>query len=77
MDINYIPEALSWKPGDRNEVSWYDNGSWHTNLRNLDGLKKKEIKNININKLSDKIKVTNDSLLKDYQHMHPHCLRAA
>ncbi|NES02295.1 MAG: sulfotransferase family protein [Okeania sp. SIO2F4] len=34
IGIPFIPEALNWNPpGNSNEISWWDNGSWHDNLR--------------------------------------------
>jgi len=39
VGIKFIAEALSWEPGARDEVSWWDGGSFHENLRNSDGLK--------------------------------------
>ena len=39
VGIPFIPEALSWEPGARDQVGWYDGGSWHENLRKSDGLK--------------------------------------
>ena len=39
VGIPFIEEALSWEPGARDEVSWWDGGSFHANLRNSDGLK--------------------------------------
>ena len=41
IDIPFIPEALSWEPGARDEVLWYDGNDdvWHASLRDSDGLK--------------------------------------
>ena len=39
VGIPFKPKALRWEPGARDEVSWYDGGSWHANLKNSDGLK--------------------------------------
>ena len=39
VGIPFVESALSWEPGPRNEVSWWDGGSFHANLRNSDGLK--------------------------------------
>ena len=39
VNIPFVPQALSWEPGTRAEVSWYDHGSWHDNLKASDGLK--------------------------------------
>ena len=32
VGIPYLPQALSWEPGNRDEVSWWDGGSFHSNL---------------------------------------------
>ena len=39
VGIPFIEEALSWEPGARDDVSWWDGGSFHANLRNSSGLK--------------------------------------
>ena len=39
VGIPFLPDALSWEPGARDEVSWWDSGVFHSNLRNSDGLK--------------------------------------
>ena len=39
VGIPFIESALSWSPGARDEVSWWDGGSFHANLRDSDGLK--------------------------------------
>jgi len=36
--IPFIEEALAWDAGERREVSWYDKGSWHDNLKSSTGL---------------------------------------
>lgn len=38
VGIAFMPSALSWNPGERREVSWYDGGSWHDNLKASRGL---------------------------------------
>ncbi len=38
VEIPFIADALTWEPGSRNEVSWWDGGLFHQNLRDLDGL---------------------------------------
>ncbi|MEM7094409.1 MAG: sulfotransferase family protein [Actinomycetota bacterium] len=42
VDIPFIAEALEWEAGDRDEVSWYGEGSgpWHDNLRASTGIQK-------------------------------------
>lgn len=45
VDIPFIAKALSWQPGDRQEVSWYDAGSWHEYLKTSQELKERTDKN--------------------------------
>ena len=77
VGIPYIEEALSWEPGEREEVSWYDGGSWHANLRDSDGLKPQPRKSIDISDAPDKIRQIYAAALPHYEHLHPHRLRAA
>jgi len=77
VGISYIEEALRWKPGRRDEVSWYDGGSWHANLRDSDGLKAQPRKYIDISEAPDRVKEIYDIVLPHYQHLHAHRLGAA
>ncbi len=72
--IAFIPEALRWKPGARDEVSWWDGGSFHDNLRNSDGLKPQPRKYVEIDKLPDRVREIYDQVLPHYEHMHAHRL---
>ncbi len=76
VGIAYLPEALSWQPGERNEVAWYDGGSWHENLRNSDGLKPQPRKYIDISEAPDRVKEIYDTVLPHYAAMHRHRLSA-
>lgn len=76
VGIPFIAEALSWEPGARDEVSWWDGGSFHANLRNSDGLKSQQRKYINIAEAPDRVKQIHDTVLPHYQHMHAQRLAA-
>ncbi|MDJ0778019.1 MAG: sulfotransferase family protein [Gammaproteobacteria bacterium] len=76
VGIAYIEEALSWEPGDRDEVSWYDGGSWHANLRDSDGLKPQPRRYIDISAAPDKIKSIYETVLPHYEHLYAHRLGA-
>lgn len=75
VSISFKPEALSWEPGDRDEVSWYDDGSWHENLRNSDGLKPQPRRYIDISEAPDRVKEIYEICLPHYEHMHAHRLK--
>lgn len=41
VGIDFIPEALEWEPGEREEVRWYG-GDWHESLSTSTGLTRQE-----------------------------------
>ena len=75
VGIPFLPEALSWEPGNRDEVSWWDGGSFHANLRNSDGLKPQVRKYIDIESAPDRVKEIYESVLPYYEKMHAHRLK--
>ena len=76
VGIPFIPEALSWKPGPRDEVSWWDGGSFHANLRNSDGLKPQKPTDIDISTLPDRVKGILEVVRPHYEHLHAHRMTA-
>ena len=70
VGIPFMAGALSWEPGKRDEVSWYDGGSWHASLRDSDGLKPQPRRAIDINAAPDRVRRIYDACLPHYQHMH-------
>lgn len=77
VGIPFKAEALSWEPGDRDEVSWYDGGSWHENLRDSDGLKPQPRKYIDIEQAPDRVKEIYEIVLPHYEHLYAHRLTSA
>ncbi len=75
VGIPFLPEALSWEPGARDEVSWWDGGSFHANLRNSDGLKPQKRKYIDIAQAPDRVKEIHERMLPHYEHLHSHRLQ--
>jgi Sulfotransferase domain len=75
VGIPYIKEALSWKPIRRDEVLWYDGGSWHENVRNSDGLKTLPRDYIDISEAPDRVREIYDIILPHYQHLYAHRLK--
>ena len=70
IGIDFIESALSWQPGAREEVSWWDGGSFHENLRNSNGLKPQPIKHPTIDALSERAKSIYQEVKTHYEHMH-------
>lgn len=77
MGIPFIAQALSWSPGDRSEVLWYDaDGSiWHETLRNSDGLKAQPRASVDINDLPTLMQQLYELFWPHYQHLHQFRLR--
>lgn len=69
VDIPFLPESLSWEAGNRDEVSWWDGGSFHDNLRNSTGLKAQMRKYIDITEAPDRVKEVYESVLPHYEYM--------
>lgn len=76
VGIPYLEAALSWEPGGREEVSWYDGGSWHANLRGSDGLKAQPRKYIDITEAPERVQEIHQLVLPHYQHLYQHRLQA-
>jgi len=77
VGIPYLEAALSWEPGGRDEVSWYDGGSWHANLRGSDGLKAQPRKYIDITEAPDRVQEIYQTVLPHYQHLYQNRLKVA
>lgn len=75
VGIAFRPQALSWAPGPRDEVSWWDSGVFHANLRNSDGLKPQTRKYIDLDAAPDRVKDVYAGALPHYQHLHKHRLQ--
>ncbi len=77
IGIPFIAEALSWEPGSRNEVLWYDGDDsiWHETLKNSDGLKAQPRITIEVDELPRRLQALYRDFLPHYQHLHRHRLR--
>ncbi|MCP4332747.1 MAG: sulfotransferase family protein [Gammaproteobacteria bacterium] len=76
IGVPFIAEALSWEPGSRGEVLWYDgdDGIWHESLKNSNGLKAQPRKHVDIDDLPARLRTLYDDFLPHYQHLHAHRL---
>ncbi|MEM9330535.1 MAG: sulfotransferase family protein [Pseudomonadota bacterium] len=75
VGIEFIPDALSWEPGPRDEVSWWDGGSFHANLRDSDGLKPQKRKYVELDALPNRVLEVYQSALPHYEHLFAHRLQ--
>ena len=73
MGFPFIPEALSWEPGARTEVLWYDEkGVFHDTLKKSTGLKPQPRKTVDINQAPDWAKRQYEVFLPYYESLHCH-----
>jgi len=74
IGVPFIEKALSWEPGDRGEVLWYDSDDsiWHQTLKNSDGLKPQATRTIDLNDLPGKMRKLYEQFLPHYEHLHQH-----
>ncbi len=76
VGLEYLPGALSWEPGARPEVGWYDNGSWHDSLSASDGLKPQPRTYGSIETQPDHIKAIYEQALPHYEHLYQYRIGA-
>ena len=72
VGIAWMPESLSWEPGPRDEVSWWDGGSFHENLRNSDGLKPQQRREIDLADTAPRVQEAYGELEPHYAHLRAH-----
>jgi hypothetical protein len=77
VGIAFLPEALEWEPGPRDEVSWWDGGSFHENLRNSDGLKPQPPHAIDISEVPRRVRELCEEMRPHYEHLRRHRLGAS
>ncbi len=77
MGLSFIPEALSWEPGARDEVLWYDGNDevWHASLRDSDGLKAMSRKTVNPADLPAYVAQHHDEFRSHYDVLHANRLK--
>ncbi len=76
VGIPFLADALSWEPGPRDEVSWWDAGVFHANLRASDGLKPQPRKYIDLADAPPRVREVHDRMRLHYDHLYPHRLKA-
>lgn len=77
VGIPFMAEALSWEPGARDEVSWWDSGVFHANLRNSDGLKPQARRYVDIAEAPARVRQVHARARPHYDHLFQHRLGKA
>jgi len=74
IGIPYIGAALSWEPGARDEVLWYDGNDeiWHASLRDSDGLKAQPRKTVEVSDLPVELRTHYAVFHEHYRTLHAH-----
>ena len=77
IGIPFIREALSWTPGARDDVLWYDGNDeiWHASLRDSDGLKPIPRKLVNLTDLPPNLAGHYETFMAHYNALHTYRLR--
>ena len=74
IGVPFVPDALSWEPGSRGDVLWYDGDDsvWHASLRDSDGLKAQPAKTADVSKLPQILQDQYEMFMPHYQHLYEH-----
>lgn len=74
IGVPYIESALTWDPGCRAEVLWYDNDDsiWHESLKNSDGLKAQPRKDVDVSALPSGLQAFYPEFLEHYNALRQH-----
>lgn len=77
VGIPFIADALSWEPGERTEVLWYDRdgSAFHDRLMQSDGLKPQHPLTTSPEPLPKEVLSLHHAFRKHYDHLYPHRLR--
>ncbi|MGD1700303.1 hypothetical protein [Dapis sp. BLCC M229] len=77
VGIPFIPQALYWKPSERPEVSWFENGRCHTYLKSSSGFKEQENKKYLDIKDNEYLKQAYEINFPYYQKLNEYCIKPA
>ncbi len=73
VNIPFIKSALRWEPGsDTGKYSWWDDGSFHENLRNSSGLKKQKRKYKEVSDCSERVRQVYRRMKPHYEKLYAH-----
>ncbi|WP_282077435.1 sulfotransferase family protein [Epibacterium ulvae] len=76
VGIPFIESALSWQPGgDPSAHSWWDGGSFHSNLAKSTGLTPQKRKYIDLDKTPERVRRVHHRMKPHYDHLFQHRLR--
>ena len=75
VEIPFIPEALEWESGaDTSDYSWWDGGSFHSNLRSSTGLTPQPRRYIELSDAPERVQRVHRRMKPNYDHLYQHRL---
>jgi len=75
VEIPFIPEALEWESGaDTSDYSWWDGGSFHSNLRSSTGLTPQPRRYIELSDAPERVQRVHRRMKPHYDHLYQHRL---
>ncbi len=76
VGIPFIPEALTWEAGgDPSEHSWWDGGSFHTNLAQSTGLTPQKRRYLEVADAPARVRRVHRRMKPHYNHLYKHRFR--
>ncbi|WP_420640168.1 sulfotransferase family protein [Candidatus Poriferisocius sp.] len=75
VGIPFIEGALRWTPGARDEVSWWDGGSFHENLRHSRGLEPQSPRSVDITAAPRRVREAYEITRPHYDHLYAHRMK--
>jgi hypothetical protein len=76
VGVPFIESALNWEPGPRDEVSWWDSGVFHANLRDSNGLKPQKRKYVELDDAPERVRDVHSRMMPHYAHMRQYRIGA-
>lgn len=78
IGIPFIEEALTWEAGGNpSEHSWWDGGSFHSNLSTSTGLKPQPQRYIELEKTPDRVQRVYRRMKPHYDHLYQHRIQVS
>ncbi len=75
VGLPFVAEALSWEPGPRDEVSWWDGGVFHATLRHSDGLKPQPGPQVSLADAPPRVRHVYGIMRPHYESLRAHRIR--
>jgi len=76
VDIEFMPNALTWESGaDTDQYSWWDGGSFHKNLRDSTGLKRQKRRYVDLDATPTRVQHVYSRMKPHYEHLYQYRIK--